>query len=55
MIIKTSRRKRRRRPTMTPRFGSSTVALEIGLVRMTLDMARELERKDEEENKLKEK
>ncbi len=53
MIVKTTRRKRRRRPTMTPRFGTSTVALEIGLVRLTLDMQRELDRKDErkEENK----
>ncbi|MFN8392093.1 MAG: hypothetical protein U0136_17510 [Bdellovibrionota bacterium] len=49
MIIKTSCRKRRRRPTMTPRFGSSTIALEIGLLRMTLDMARELEKKDAED------
>lgn len=53
MIVNTSRRRRRRRPTLTPRFGASTVALEIGLLRMTLDMQRELEkkepRKDDEE------
>ena len=53
MIVKTTRRKRRRRPTMTPRFGGSTIALEIGLVRLTLDMPREIEkkesRKDDEE------
>jgi hypothetical protein len=40
---------------MTPRFGSSTVALEIGLLRMTLDMARELERKDHQEKAKEEK
>lgn len=51
MIIKTTRRKRRRRPTMTPRFGSSSVALEIGLVRLTLDMQRELELERKEERK----
>ena len=55
MIIKTSCRKRRRRPTMTPRFGSTSIALEIGLLRMTLDMARELERKDFEKKAKEEK
>ena len=45
------RRKRRRRPTLTPRFGSSTVALEIGLIRLTLDMVRELEKDTKEEEK----
>ena len=45
-------RKRRRKPTMTPRFGSSSIALEIGLLRMTLDVMREF---DKEENKKKEK
>lgn len=49
MIIKTSCRKRRRRPTMTPRFGSSSIALEIGLLRMTLDMARELEKNEDKQ------
>ena len=49
MIIKPSCRKRRRRPTMTPRFNSNSIALEIGLLRMTLDMARDLEKKEEEE------
>ena len=46
------KRKRRRRPTFTPRFGPSSVALEIGLLRLTLDVHRELERslrKDEKE------
>lgn len=51
MIIKPSCRKRRRRPTLTPRFGSTSIALEIGLLRMTLDMAREMEKKDEEKKK----
>lgn len=47
MIIKPSCRKRRRRPTMTPRFNSNSIALEIGLLRMTLDMARDIEKKEE--------
>jgi len=46
MIIKPSCRKRRRRPTMTPRFNSNSIALEIGLLRMTLDMAREIEKNE---------
>ena len=36
-----TRRKRKRKPTLTPRFGSSTVALEIGLIRMSIDAIRE--------------
>ena len=55
MIIKPSCRKRRRRPTMTPRFGSSSIALEIGLLRMTIDMAREIEKKEREERRSSEK
>ena len=31
------RRKRRRRPTITPRFGPQSIALELGLIRMALD------------------
>lgn len=37
------RRKRRRRPTFTPRFGGSSLAYEIGLIRLTNDMLRGLE------------
>ena len=40
-------RKRKRKPTMTPRFGSSTLALEIGLLRMTMDVMREFESKEQ--------
>lgn len=43
MPIDKNRRKRRRKPTMTPRFGDSTIALEIGLLRMSLGMERELD------------
>ena len=43
MTIDKNRRKRRRKPTMTPRFGDSTIALEIGLLRMSLGMERELD------------
>ena len=46
METRSSCRRRRRRPTVTPRFGSSSLALEIGLLRLTLDMQRELEKKD---------
>jgi len=34
-LIKT-RRKRKRRPTLTPRFGPASVALELGLIRESL-------------------
>jgi hypothetical protein len=37
------RRKRRRRSTLTPRFGSSTIALEIGLIRQSMGAVKELE------------
>jgi len=40
---------------MTPRFGSSSIALEIGLLRMTIDMAREIEKKEREERRSSEK
>lgn len=36
-----TRRKRRRRPTFTPRFGPASVALELGLLRLTLAEERE--------------
>jgi hypothetical protein len=39
------RRKRRRKPTLTPRFGSSSIALEIGLIRLTIEAQREFEKK----------
>ena len=46
----TLRRKRRRRPTFTPRFGPASVAFEIGLLRMSLDLHREeIEKKKDEE------
>lgn len=38
-----TRRKRRRKPTHTPRFGSTTLALEIGLLRLSLEAQREFE------------
>ena len=44
-----TRRKRKRRPTLTPRFGNSSVALELGLLRLALDAYREAEKKDEKE------
>ena len=41
-----NRRKRRRKPTLTPRFGSSSLVLEIGLVRMALEAQREFEKQE---------
>lgn len=41
-----TRRKRRRKPTMTPRFGPSSVALEIGLLRLALEAQRDFEREE---------
>ena len=51
MLTTNTRRKRRRKPTLTPRFGSSTIALEIGLIRLALEAQREFEKKEEEEKR----
>ncbi len=40
-----NRRKRRRKATLTPRFGSSSVALEIGLIRMAIEEQRQMEKR----------
>lgn len=37
-----TRRKKRRKPTLTPRFGPSSVALEIGLIRQSLDVTADI-------------
>lgn len=39
-----TRRKRRRKPTMNGRFGPASMALEIGLLRMTIDTQREIDK-----------
>lgn len=39
-----NRRKRRRKPTLTPRFGDNSIAFEIGLIRMSLESQKELEK-----------
>ena len=46
-----SRRKRRRRPTFTPRFGASSVALEIGILRLMIEQQKDLDifKKDEKD------
>ena len=46
-----NRRKRSRRPTFTPRFGPESIALEIGLLRMTLEVQRELEKQEEKKKR----
>lgn len=46
MQSQNTRRKRKRRPTMNPRFGPSSIALELGLLRMTMDIYREQEKKE---------
>jgi hypothetical protein len=42
--IDNNRRKRRRQPTVTPRFGSSSIALEIGLIRMAIEASKDLDK-----------
>ena len=51
MQINHNRRKRRRKPTMTPRFGPTSVAFEIGLLRLSLDVQRELEAAEKQQAK----
>ena len=46
MHSQVSRRKRRRKPTMTPRFGENSVAFEIGLIRLSMEVQREMEQKE---------
>lgn len=48
IIINKNRRRRKRRPTLTPRFGSSSVALEIGLIRMAVELQKEEAKKERE-------
>ena len=46
MHEKPERRKRRRRPTLTPRFNDSSIAYEIGLLRMvTFEQEKEKQEK----------
>jgi len=40
--LKEVRRPRKRKPTLNPRFKSKSIALEISLVRMALEVQREL-------------
>lgn len=46
MQTNNTRRRRRRKPTLTPRFGPTSVALEIGLLRLALEAQREAERRE---------
>lgn len=39
-----NRRKRKRKPTITPRFGDNTLTLEIGLIRLAQESLKELEK-----------
>ena len=41
-----TRRKRRRKPTLTPRFGDNSVAFEIGLIRMSLEVQKEVQKEE---------
>ena len=45
--IKVCRRRRKRRQTISQRFGPTSVALELGLLRLTLELERELEKKED--------
>lgn len=51
MIVRTvnSRRKRKRKPTYSQRFGPSSVAYELGLLRLSLAMQREEDIKDDKD------
>ena len=53
MSPNTPRRKRKRKPTLGGRFSNSSLALEIGLIRMTIDLQRELERKEQQKEESK--
>ena len=44
MQVRNNRRKRKRTPTLTPRFGAGSVALEIALIRQALDAQRNTDR-----------
>lgn len=43
------RRRRRRKPTMNGRFAANSLALEIGLIRVSMDMVREFDKKESAE------
>ncbi len=43
-----NRRKRKRRPTLSPRFGPASQALELGLLRLSLDVFKEEAQKKED-------
>jgi hypothetical protein len=46
MQVNNNRRKRKRKPTMNPRFGPGSLAFEIGLIRISLDVTKESEDKE---------
>jgi hypothetical protein len=43
------RRKRRRKPTLTPRFLNDSIALEIALIRSSLDILKDLDKKNRDQ------
>jgi len=43
------RRKRKRKPTQTPRFGVDSVAYEIALIRASYELQRELEKSEKKD------
>lgn len=44
-VLDKTRRKRKRKPTISPRFGDSSIAFEIALVRMALKQKETLYKK----------
>ncbi|MBL7661497.1 hypothetical protein JNK13_01975 [bacterium] len=50
--LKSNRRKRKRRPTFTNRFGPSSMAFELGLIKQSIELLREMEKdQKKDENK----
>lgn len=45
MLVKATRRKRKRRLSSLPRFASNQQAIELGLVRASMDIPKQLEPK----------
>lgn len=51
LINQPIRRPRKRKPTLTPRFNSSSIAYEIGLIRISMEMVKDIEKEERESNK----
>lgn len=45
-----NRRPRKRRPTLNPRFGNSSLAYEIGLLRLSMDIMKDVSKEERKKN-----